>query len=301
MIFYTFPMSMLLASLLAMGRLSADSEITAMRAAGASLYRLTAPLLLFAFVISLATIAFNEYVVPQATWKAKEALFFAQTKQKLPTDRHNIFYDEYEQGQLKRTFYARRFDGESMEGVVVQEFREGRMTYIIEAERAQWDGRSWMMRKGNIYEIGQAGGYERHIQFDTHRVNLKQALDAIARENRQPMEMNGRELSEHIERLRESGHPSAQLEIQLHQKLTIPFASFAFALIGLPLGVSGRRSSSSLGLGLSILIVFGYYLCMFAGMALGQLGHLSPWIAAWGPNLLAIAIGATLLAKAQYR
>ncbi|HWR38261.1 MAG TPA: LptF/LptG family permease, partial [Patescibacteria group bacterium] len=88
-------------------------------------------------------------------------------------------------------------------------------------------------------------------------------------------------------------------EVELHQRLAIPMASFVFALIGTPLGLSPNRSSSSIGLGLSIVIIFIYYTVMTITTALGQGGALPAAFSAWAPNLVGILAGLYLIRKAS--
>lgn len=304
MIFYTFPMSMLLASLLAFGRLSGDSEIVALHAVGVSLQRIVAPFIAVAFLVSAATVALNEYVVPGAKWQAKNILYEAQHQRKFPIERENVFYDEFEDGRLVRFFYARRFDGQRMENALVQEFEEGKLARIIQADQAIWDGGSWRFLNGVMYQVAGNGEYKYVLRFAEQRVMLKSSLIALTAENREPMEMTVRELAAHIRRLEETGHGGRQindLSVQWHQKLSIPFASLVFALVGASLGLRPHRASNSIGLGLSILIIFVYYIAMFLFMALGQSGHLAPILAAWFPNLMTGAIGLGLLIKAARR
>lgn len=301
MAFYTFPMSMLLASLLAFGRLSGDSEITALKACGVSLFRIMGPVALVSLLVSGATVALNEYVVPSAEWAAKNILYEAQHQKKLPTSRDNVFYQELEEGRLKRVFYARTFDGELMRNVLVQEFEGDRLDRIIHAERARWENGAWTFLNGTLYQMADNGEYRFFVRFKEQRVRLRQALLNLTSERRTPTEMNIRELTAHIQRLEESGQQGSELNelrVQLHQKLSVPFASLVFMLVGAPLGLRPNRSSSGIGLGLSILIIFVYYLAMFTFMALGQTGHLPPVVAAWMPNVLGAAVGIGLIARA---
>ncbi|MNK55101.1 putative permease YjgP/YjgQ family protein [compost metagenome] len=300
MAFYTFPMSMLLASLLAFGRLSGESEITALKACGVSLFRIMAPVVVVSLMISGATVALNEFVVPHADWAAKNILYEAQHQRKMPTARENVFYQEMEDGRLKRFFYARNFDGQTMQGVLVQEFEGDRLDRIIRANHAQWKSGSWTFYDGEMYQTGDKGEYRFFVRFKEQIVALKESLLTLSQEHRTPTEMNIRELSRHINLLKESGqHGSAinELEVQLHQKLSVPFASVIFMMVGAPLGLRPNRSSSSIGLGLSILIIFVYYIIMFMFMAMGQAGHMAPWLSAWMPNLIGAAVGAGLIAQ----
>ena len=306
MVFYTFPMSMLLSTLLAIGRLSGDSEITALRSTGVSVARIVAPILCAAVLVSVATIAMGEFAVPRLKWEAKNLLYEAQHQRKLPLARDNIFFDELdEHGNLVRFFYARHFDGAKMDQVLVQEFEGDKLVRIIQAEQAAWDGRTWRFRNGTMYHMApETGEYRFVLKFQEQVVKLKPTLLALSNENREPTEMTLRELGQHIQALRSSGRNGGQindLSVQWHQKLSVPFASLVFALVGVSLGLRPHRSSNAIGLGLSILIIFAYYVLMFVSMALGQSGNIPAELAAWLPNLLTGAVGTGLLWRASRR
>ena len=300
MIFYTFPMSMLLASLLAFGRLSGDGEITAFKAAGVSLYRIMAPVLAFAVVVSGATIALNEYLVPAASWQAKRLMHQAMHQQQMPVARDHLFYNEMKDGQLKRMFYARHFDGSRMRDVVVQEFEANKLVRIVQAAEAAPTADGWRFANGVIYQTDEHGEYRFTVRFEAQTIALGEALLALSTENRLPMEMNARELGAHIDRLvatGQSGRDVNELEVQLHQKFAVPFASLVFALVGAPMGLKPNRSSSGIGLGVSILVIFVYYILMFVFMAMGQVGAVPPVLGAWLPNLVAGGIGLGLMVR----
>lgn len=306
MVFYTFPMSMLLATLLAFGRLSNDSEITALRSVGVSVARIVAPILGAALLVSLATIAMGEFAVPRLKWEAKNLLYEAQHQRKLPLARDNIFFDELdENGKLVRFFYARHFDGTKMDQVLVQEFEADKLARIIQAEQAAWDGRTWRFRNGIMYHLApDTGEYRYVLKFQEQVVKLKPTLLALSNENRDPTEMTLRELGQHIAALETSGRNQGQindLSVQWHQKLSVPFASLVFALVGVSLGLRPHRSSNAIGLGLSILIIFVYYVLMFVSMALGQSGAIAAEAAAWLPNVITGAAGIVLLWRASGR
>lgn len=297
--FYTFPMSMLLASLLAVGRLSGESEIVAMKASGISLYRIISPFILIGVVVSLLTVILNEYVVPQASFAAKQIMVEATTQKKVTFTSENIIYREMDpSGQLQKLFYAAKFDGTAMRRVVVQDFEKGQMVRIVVADSAAWERDHWTFRDGHIYLLNTAGEYTQKISFKEQVIPLKQEPLTLARNNKEPLDMNFSELSQRIEILKKSGEKVNQLEVQLYQKLAVPFASLIFVLVGAPLGMRPQRSSSGIGLGISIIIIFIYYVLMFISLALGEIGTLPPLVAAWIPNLVAGSIGGYLIYRA---
>lgn len=299
MLYYTLPMSMLLGSLLAAGRLAADGEIIAMRSLGVSFYRLLTPMLLAGLVMFLLTLAVEEYLVPETRFTSKKLMYYATTKQVMPISRSNIFYNEFEDGQLKRTFYARFFDGEIMEGVGVQEFKDGRLTHIITAQRAHWGQDAWIFEQGNLYIIAEDGDYQHMMRFQRYRVNLKHSLVELTRESRDPEDMNMGELRSHIQNLREAGQDTLGLEVRLYQKAAVPFAAIVLVLVGAPLGARGQRTSTGLGFGLTLAAIFLYYSLMFMGMAMGQSGMLSPLLGAWLPDIVTAGVGLFLVTRAS--
>ncbi|WP_240527407.1 LptF/LptG family permease [Synechococcus sp. 65AY6Li] len=311
----TFPMSMLLATLLAYGRLSADNEITALRGCGVSLYRLVVPALLLSLLVTTLTFLFNELVVPVSNRQA--ALTLNRALNRTPEfRRENILYQEFgeilapepdgtfsrRQG-LTRQFYARSFDGQEMRGVIVLDVSNEALSQILLAQRGRWDPQEnlWVFEEGTNYIVSPDGTYSNIATFARQELRLPRAPLDLAQEVRSPEEMNIPELRRYLEVLASSGDLQRvrRLQVNLSQKYAIPFACLAFTLIGAPLGLRPQRTSSSLGLGLSVLIIFAYYVLLFVSQALGQIGTLGPEVAAWLPNCVCLGIGGALLYRAN--
>jgi lipopolysaccharide export system permease protein len=300
MVFYTFPMSMLLASLMAFGRMANDFEIVALKAVGVSLYRMMLPLLIMATLVSMATILLDEYIVPAAAWRAKSLLYEATHKQQLPQSRDHVAYNEMRDDALVRAFYARNFDGQAMHDVVVQEFADNHLIRLIQAKLAVPVPDGWRFEQGTLYQVDGVGDFRYVAHFATQKVVLGAALLDLSRENRLASEMNANELAAHIRRLEATGAQGREineLRVLWQQKFSVPFACFVFALVGAPMGLSPQRGSGALGLGLSVLVIFVYYILMFVSMAMGQTGTLPPIVAAWLPNGVAASLGAIQLRR----
>jgi len=296
---YIFPMAMLLAALLAFARLSSDSEITAFRAGGISLYRMIIPVLIMGFIVSIVTLLFYEVVVPESSQAAKNLLVETRAK-RTPKIEENMFVPEFERGELKRIFYAKTLKGDVMNGVIVGEFEAGRLSQLINANEAKWlkEKDKWLFKNGIIYILSETGEYKHLIKFEEQHIAIKYTPADFYIGDKKPEEMNIKELKEYIDLKRKMGVNVTDYSIQLNMKMSIPFACLVFALLGAPLGLSPRRASSSIGLGLSIIIIFVYYILMSISVAVGELGWLSPPVAAWLPNIITGGIGFYILRMA---
>ncbi|MBU2698995.1 lipopolysaccharide export system permease protein [Sporomusaceae bacterium BoRhaA] len=295
----TFPMSMLLASLLSFGRLSGSSEITAMRSGGISFYRLATPVFIVAFGVSIFAVIFNEFVVPQANERYNHLVHYEIEKNTAPKSQEHIIIKDIQSDVLQRLTYAKKFDADSntLVGVTVQEFENGSVTRVENAETATWQADRWIMHNGTIHDISGANNISRVLTFTEQVLPVNRDPKAITRDQKKQEEMSMKELKQEIRLLKSQYIPTATYEVELHQRLAIPLASFVFALIGTPLGLQPHRSSSSIGLGLSIIIIFIYYGIMTVSTALGQGAAISPVLAAWLPDIIGIFAGIYLIRK----
>ena len=295
---FIFPMATLLAVLLAFGRLSNDSEIIAFRAQGVSLFRLVIPVIFLGLLVSFTNLAFSEVVVPEANTAAKELLVEAVQKQS-PRMQKNVFVPEIEHGVLKRVFYADTLKGNTMKDVIVQEFTDGKLSQIITAKEALWqkEKNEWVFKSGIIHLIAKNGDYKHIIRFKEQSIAIKYSPADFLIGDQNPDEMTIAQLKDFVKLKEKMGVDTTSVKIQLNMKMSIPFASLVFALLGAPLGLSSRRSSSSIGLGLSIIVIFFYYILTFICMAIGEIKLLSPGVAAWLPNIITGAAGWYILYK----
>lgn len=290
----TFPLATLVAVLIAFGRLSGDSELIAMHAGGIGFRRLVVPIACAGLAISVATAALNEFVVPAANRRSENIVQTAMARAgKIAKD--EVLYKESSGGTISSVIYADRLDvtsGELLNPVIVW-FESGQPVMVTKAQRALWQEGKWEMFNGETVPFG--AGRDLRSTFERWTAHLATTPRELAERGRSPDEMTYRELRERIRDALGQAQPTIELELKLHHKLSIPFACFVFALIAPPLGVRSHRGSSSIGMGIAILIGFGYYVVWHYLSAVAQQGYISPFWAAWLPNVVTAAIGLILI------
>ena len=300
-VIWTFPMSMLLGTLLAFGRLSASSEITAMKSCGVSFWRIAAPALILGFFVSIFAVWFNEYVVPWSNEAYERVLNYEIKGNTAPQSQEHIILKDIKGGVINRLIYARRYDAETeqMQNVTMQLFENGKVSHVENADYAKWNGGTWTMYQGVVYDIPKEEGAAQHLMhFDTQVLPVNDSPRQIVRSQKKPESMTIRELNETIKLLKGQFVNTRKMEAEFHQRFTVPFASFIFALIGIPLGLQPNRASSSRGFAISIIIIFCYYSLMTMGGALAQSGTLPAMLGVWVPNIVGTIAGVYLMWKA---
>lgn len=294
----TFPMSMLLAVLLAMSRLSGDSEITAMRAGGVSLYRIAAPLVAVGLGASLVGLLFQELIVPTASAKAGDIL--RREIQSGGTDilSNQLVSTVLPNGDLQMTL-AQGFDPKKaeLENTTIEVFRGATPMSLLFAPRGAYHGDSWKFYGATEFVLTPCC---EQISNPELAIDIGADPSQLVEQRKQPEDMSRTE----IHRLLGSGVRAtdtvryARLLVTYHSKLARPFASLVFTLLAIPLGIRPQRSSSGAGFGISIAIVFAFYVTTTICLAVGQSYPATSLAMAWLPNVLFSLTGVWLLRQA---
>ena len=302
-IIWTFPMSMLLATLLTFGKLSGSSEITAMKSCGVSFTRISAPAVVMGLVVSIGAVLFNEHVVPWANSAYSNVLYYEIQGNTTMQSQEHVILKEINDGKIQRLVYARLFEAEKerLTGVTMQEFdAEGNVSHVENAEYANWDGKVWTMHNGIIYDITEGEGKAGHsFRFDKQTLPVAATPTQVIRAQKDPSELTMKELRAEINIMRTQYVNTSKLEAELYQRVSVPMASLIFALVGVPLGLQPNRNSSSAGFAMSVVIIFIYYALMTMGNALARSGAMAPLLAVWIPNIVGLLAGGFLIRRAS--
>ncbi|HEY9691877.1 MAG TPA: LptF/LptG family permease [Oculatellaceae cyanobacterium] len=308
-IVYAFPMSTLLSCLMTYSRFSSDSEIIALRSCGISIYRLILPAIVLSFMVTGMTFLFNELVVPAANYEASTTLSQALKKDQLNLKEENIFYPEYREekinGQttktLARLFYADKFDGKQMKNLTILDWSRKGLNQIVTAEAATWNTQenTWDFFNGSIYIVAPDASYRNILKFEHQKLRLSRAPLDLASKGRDYGEMNIAQSLEYLKILNMSGDDKkiTKLKVRIQQKISLPFVCLVFGIVGAALGIRPQRTGRATSFGVSVIVIFSYYLLSFISGALGQVSVLSPFLAAWLPNIFGLTAGGVMVLR----
>ena len=303
MVVLTIPMALLLGTLLAMQRLSGESEITALKAGGVTFLRIVAPVLAVGFALSFVTLVLQEAVVPFA--QAQFTIIQNTVINKTSAFASDLNVSAPLPGGGSQTTFAKACtqNCSSLLGVtLIQYDRGGNPIQIVFAQQAVFQAEKWILEGARIYRFQSNGSGVTTSNISTLQVELGERPTDIAKRaaNNNPENMSRSQIAQIIRSGQLSAGELRKYTMAYQEKLATPFACFVFTLLAIPFGIRSHRGgpNMSVGFGLAVLIVFIYYIVQtvfsYAGEAFLPLAAL----AAWMPNIIFTIIGGRRLYRA---
>jgi len=319
---YALPLGMLTGVLLTLGRLSSDSEVTAMRAAGLSLPRIARPALLLSLLGVLLALRVNFESMPWARVQYHRELAVAIRANPLSYLRPKTFIREFP-GYV---VYVGSMDSGSKDGSNVRDFwlwqldNERRVVRFVRAEsgRVEYDESSndFIVTLSNarvdehdhkaLDDFTQPLRVNTFGQVDPVRLSLSKYFGS---ENvHQKLQwMTYSELLAERDRIASEVVPAGgerqharnlmKVSLTIQDKINMALAVFSFAFVGVPLGIKVSRRETSANLGVAVLLALAYYFLIVVVGWLDQHPEYRPDLLLWAPNVIFIAIGGWLLTR----
>ncbi len=291
------PMSILLGVLINFGILEKNSEVTAMKAGGWSLYRISMPILLMAAAFCVGLFLIQDYILP--TSNERQDQIWSSIKGRPPQT--TMLQRKWILGESGRIYNYEHFDEKQdvFVGLNIYETDLGaaEISRIVRASRAIIDPNGlWKLEKGWIRNFNS--GPNGFARFETETLQFPEKADYFKKEIFQPTEsskMTYRELMSHIEYLMKSGYNAVELQVNLKKKIAFPFSSLVMAMLAIPFSFIIGKRGAFFGIGASIAIAILFLMVSGFFESMGTYGILTPFLAAWAPNIIFGAAGFWML------
>ena len=297
----TLPVAMLLASLSTVGAMSRDSELVALKASGVSPFRVIRTLAILALLISGLAFVVGETVVPR-TNEQKAMIWNRYVEKRGPTSATETVNRTLSLGE-DQTLFVKRFN--EQEGlaldVMLTESDSTRPLRSVQARQMRYlgDGGRWELRDVTVRRWeGEVEVFEQFPSLEEHLQAVTPAELAARRQD--PEQMGFTELRGYVDRGLARGRDVTRAMVDLHMKVSLPFANFIIVLFGAALAAIRRRAGLAVGFAASILICFIYYGVIRTGQALGYNGDLPPALAAWIGNIIFGVLSLFFLWRARF-
>ncbi len=325
---FALPMGLLTATLLVFGRFSADQELTAMRASGVSLVALITPVLLLSVAMSGVSALINMRVAPQcrvAYLRLLDTVVLSRTDLVLPEKtfiyefpRRIVYIDEIEGPQLKNILIY-NLDSDGKVGSYVRasdgHVQFDRATQVIQVQLLD----AWSVTLGESNQIPvTAYAAESLITYTNKAEARKERSTKITDMTFAQLQNELREMEKRIlspaplakvprdqrqakwrEMQQQRGDLTLPIRVQMHRQIAFAFASIAFTLVGIPLGIRTHRRETTFGIAMALILAVAYFSFCILGQSLDNRPDCYPHLLLWAPNFLFQAIGVVLLWRAN--
>jgi lipopolysaccharide export system permease protein len=305
---FTIPWGFLTAILLFFGRMSADSELIALKANGVSIPRICMPVFLSAIALSLVCFWINADIAPRAEQAMTRAVIDIATSNPIALFRADEVVDSFPD---RRVFVGGK-DGNRLKDVIVFEMndasrptkmvfaREGELTPDIENSRllfrlfdARFEKRD-SARPEDLSKI-QQGIVLREGVFPL-------ALDKFFHKSQKNRRISSYTLPELYQLLSQTeGKRRLETLVEFNKRFSVALSCMAFALIAIPLGVTTHRKETSIGFALSLIVAFSYFFFIIMADTFRGTPNAFPQVLIWVPNVLFFGFGGWLFSRLAKR
>jgi len=291
------PVAVLVSTLISIGRLSQNSELTAMRACGASVIWLVSPLIMFGLLFSFLMLLFSETVVPAATLQSEEIYRYdiRDRDQTGEYDRSDFWY------RVDNTFYSIALYNSRdkiLNSMSIYDLDDKfDLTKRTDAVRATWQGKDagWVM-DGVIESTVNDDGTLVTQTFEQLPLLIKESPEDFYNMKRRPETMNYEQLGEYIKKLQQEGVPVTEYLVAQAAKIAFPFVNLIVVLVAVPFAlITARAGTMTMSFVIGVSIGFGYYIFHAVFTSLGSAELLPIVASAWSANIILGSIAGYLL------
>ena len=312
----SFPMSVLLSTLLTYGKLSSNSELLALRSLGIKTSRFIVPALIVSIIMTGLTFFFNNSLVPYSNKLAEISIRDGLGKSTVIETGNDVFFPGYgslidpktnkpseKNTYLTQIFFSRVVKNKIMKNVTLLDFSRIGSKQVLSAESASFDKDNlrWIFKNGKIVYFS-ADAQTSIVNFSTYFYPLGDGPLKVSEIQKDANDMTVAEAIAAKNIYENSGNikEARKMKVRIQEKFTLPCACLVFGLIGSSLGSkSNLRSSRSQGFGLSVILILIYYIMSFLFSSLGVKGLLTPFFAAWLPVFISLGGGIYFLRRSS--
>ena len=302
---YTLPMGVLVGILIGLSRLSADSEITAMRAVGIGATAFVRIISIFAVTAWLLAVANSVYIAPRSQAALGRLQDRLKTSQASFEIQPRVFYEGFPKLVLYVQDVKSAAHAAIWKGVFIADMTVPSAPRITVAQQGVLlpEGPTALhlhLSSGSMHEIPKTADNYQVSTFQ--QTDIPISLPQPVRLDEEAAPLSQLSMRELVDQSHHENSPTARMALmEFHRRLALPTACLVLALVGIPLGLSSKKGGKSAGFVLTILLVFGYYSVSLIGVGLARQGKIPAGLGGWLADIVFFLGGAFLLWRVEHR
>ena len=292
------PMTLLISTVFCFSLLQKNQEITAMKASGLSIFRISSPIIICGVIFCFISFFFENLVVVNSMQKRSSIEKKIKPNYQYNNNKKNNIYYHLDNSFL--TIKKYNYKNDSAHNISIQSYEGSDLKNRFDAKYMLWNEQKkiWQFNDVNIRKW-QKGIYKYHTISDTAFAIKDINPEIIKNDIIDPEEMNYWELKNFIIKLKDKGLDYNRWEVNKHFKTGFACSSIIMIIFGIVLSIQKPRSNFATGIGLSMAIIFLYYLFIKTGQTIGYNNILPPFFAIWLVNFIFLLIGTYLFINSR--
>ncbi len=295
---FTLPIAALTAVVLTFGRFSGDGELTAIRASGIGLFRISSPLFIVGIIFSFLAFFMNDQVSPNASFASRRVVKEIGMKNPAAMLEEGTFI----RGFGNYVIFIYEIKGSKLRNIRIYQPQEGKTTRTIVAE----SGEIHTQPGTSIVDLKLFNGTSEEpsptepesfykLNFKTYNMTIDiSKMMKKEKIQKKIREMTVNELTKEIEIVKAQKMDPTPLYVEIYKKVNMSIASFVLILMGIPLGIKAQRSEKSIGFGISLFLFAVYWGAFLGGIAISLRGTVPPLLGVSLPNAIFFLFGMIL-------
>jgi LPS export ABC transporter permease LptF len=306
---FTIPWGFLTAVLLVFGRMSAESELISLRSNGVSMVRICIPVAIIAIGFSILCLWINVVVAPKAQAKMKQTLFRLATSNPIAMFGSDQVIDEFPGKKI----YVERKEGTSLFNILVYELGEGgEPISVIQAKKGRLE--TDLENKQVLLHLEELRFEQRNQLMPQDFTKIRQgitmeagtfpiSLEELYEKNKKRRRLSQMTLNELLKKKNSPQNLEQKTAAltEVNKRFSFSLASFAFALVAVPLAITAHRKETSAGFLFSLLIAFVYFFFIIMVDIVRDNPKFYPAFLIWAPNVVFIGLGSWLFYRLSRR
>jgi lipopolysaccharide export system permease protein len=314
---FSIPISALFSTLLVFGRLSADSEISAMKSSGLSMWQIASPIILISIAL-VGICLYNNFVIyPTTTYANRQLIKGLGVEDPIKLLEEGRFIRDFpgymiyvgkKNKNRVRDLIVYEIDRETDEVTLSVRAGSGIMTADKEKGELKIDLFDVRMEIPDP-DAPADSSQTRYVNAGKYPIRLNFA--ELMGEGNIPKKRINMTISELTHRVRNidvetAGMAGSAREIvrgrylvEIHQRICLAISPFMFVLIAIPLGITSHRKESSIGMVMSLAIMFVYYIFIILSDTMDKSPELYPWLIPWIPIIAGQLLGFVLIRRSN--
>lgn len=296
-----FPMGYLFSSLIVVGRLSKDHELTALQSCGVSLFRTSIPVLTMSVLISALAFTISEGIVPSANYQSKMIYIDIATNPKLLPIKEKLFFDTKENQKYMYIDVVNKDTG-LLKNIFIFDSKSELFPKVITAKKGLRRGDKIVLNDGNLKKYSKTGNVVYEASFKEMQIimDLSRTLTFDTQKDTNDLSYFQSEAMLKTLEQKLAGNPDKikiinEKRVFHYTKISLPLATFFVTLVSIPIGMLFVKRSIFIGLAICIALIFAWQVLFTLSSSLGKVGSIEPLLASWIPNLLFVVLGVPML------